>query len=76
MNFTKFLFAMMFAASMSFAMVGCEEEGPAERAGEDIDRQTENTREEMNDKAREAGEEIEEAGDEMNEDLKDATDND
>lgn len=50
------LFALLLALSVS-VLAGCEEQGPAEEAGEDIDETFE-----------EAEEEIDEAGDEVEED--------
>ena len=56
---------MILLCSMSVLTLfsACEEQGPAERAGEQIDESVEQTRESLE----EAGEEMEDAGKEMGE---------
>lgn len=56
MSIFKKLFLMPSVAIFVVGLGGCPDEGPAERAGEEIDEITE-----------EAGEEMEEAGDEIDE---------
>ncbi|WP_168017157.1 hypothetical protein [Halomonas salinarum] len=51
---------MLLVAMMAVAITGCEEEGPAEQAGEEIDNAMEDTGEAIED----AGESVEEAADE------------
>lgn len=58
----RVLFAVLFALSIG-TLVGCEEQGPAEEAGEEIDEAVE-----------EAGDEMEEAADEVDEEVDEATD--
>lgn len=48
--------ALMLASASLLALIGCEQEGPAERAGEKIDEAVES-----------AGERLEEAGDKVRE---------
>lgn len=50
------LFRSMIAAFLALALAGCEREGPAEEAGENIDRAVER-----------AGEAVEDAGDKAGE---------
>lgn len=55
------LFALLLALSVG-VLAGCEDQGPAEEAGENIDEAME-----------EAGEEMEEAADEAEDEIDDAT---
>jgi hypothetical protein len=62
------------ACFLSVVLVGCEREGPAERAGERIDQSMERAGEKLDEAgdkveqaARDAGEKLEEAGEEMKE---------
>lgn len=55
---------MLLVAMMAFAITGCEEEGPAEQAGEKID----NAMEDTGDAIEEAGDNVEEAADEAQSD--------
>ncbi len=59
----KRIFALLAALMFGFVLVGCEEEGPMERAGESVDEAVE-----------EAGDNIEEAGEEVADEIDDATD--
>lgn len=61
MNF-KILIASVFVGLLVMAL-GCEQEGPAERAGENVDEAVEQSKESMSDAMDAAGEQIEEAGD-------------
>ena len=54
--FTKFAILLLCACLMIPAMIGCEEKGPAERAGEKIDKA-----------AKEAADAMEEAGENLKE---------
>lgn len=56
---SKMLLALLF----SLPLIGCEQEGPAERAGEEIDEAVEEAGETLE----EAGEAIEETGDDIRE---------
>ena len=48
-------------------MVGCEQQGPAERAGEKIDEAVEDGKNDVEDAVEKAGEALENAGDEIRE---------
>ena len=50
-----------------FAMAGCEQEGPAEKAGENIDESIESMQESASEAGEKMGEELEKAGDELEE---------
>ena len=54
--FTKFAILLLCACLMIPAMIGCEEKGPAERAGEKIDKAVKDAADAME----EAGENIKE----------------
>jgi len=62
------LCAMFLALSVG-VLAGCEQEGPAEEAGEEIDEAVE----EAGDKMEEAGEEMEDTAEEVEEEVEDAT---
>ena len=51
--------------SFMFALTGCEEKGPAEKAGEKIDNVTSNIKDNANNALEKAGDAIEEAGDKI-----------
>ncbi len=55
---------MLLVAMMAVAITGCEEEGPAEQAGEKVD----NAMEDTGDAIEEAGDNVEEAADEAQSD--------
>jgi hypothetical protein len=57
------LFALLLALGGGVALTGCEEQGPAEKAGEKID----DAVEDAGDKIDEAGDSVEEAADEVEE---------
>jgi hypothetical protein len=61
----KSLYSLIAVACLALALGGCgqEEEGPAERAGEQIDEAVEETQETMERTTEEVGEAMEEAGD-------------
>jgi hypothetical protein len=63
MNLLKLLLLACLLGFATSGLVGCEEEGPMERAGERADEAVE-----------EVGEEVEEAGEEIEEAVDDATD--
>jgi hypothetical protein len=46
-------------------MTACDREGPAERAGKDVDRETERVRDRVDDSADKAGRDLERAGDKV-----------
>lgn len=56
----KMLFALMCVGGLTFTVVGCEDDGPAEEMGEGID---------------ETGENIEDATEDAGDDIEDAFDN-
>ncbi|WP_295628544.1 lipoprotein [uncultured Nitrosomonas sp.] len=55
------LSAFLIVASLMLA--GCEQKGPAEQAGEKIDRGVENTKDTVSDAIEDAGDKIEDATD-------------
>jgi len=59
-----FLVTLMFVFSAG-VMVGCEEQGPAERTGERIDESFEDAERSVGESLEEAGDEIEDASDEL-----------
>ena len=65
----KILIAVLFGC-LSLTVVSCDQQGPAEKAGEEIDEGINNTGEAVED----AGEAVEETVEDVNEDVKDATD--
>ena len=59
---------LAFVAVLGVSIAGCESsEGPAERAGKQIDEATEQAGEQINQAVEETGEAIEEAGDKIRE---------
>jgi hypothetical protein len=66
MNRCKYAVIAGVVAALSFASVGCSEEGPAERAGEAIDEAAEDAQEGLEDLVDEGGA-LEEAGEEADE---------
>lgn len=54
--------AVLFAFS-SIALVGCEQDGPAERAGEEIDEAVDEAEDNIEDAAEEVEDEVEDARD-------------
>lgn len=60
--------ALLLALSVGM-LAGCEQEGPAEEAGEEIDEAVEEAGDEME----EAGDEMEEAAEEVEEEVEDET---
>lgn len=61
------LFALLLALGAGVALTGCEDQGPAEKAGERIDQAVEETGDEIDEAAEEAGDAVEEAADEIEE---------
>lgn len=59
----KVISAFLLSLLIAVVLPGCEREGPAEQAGEEVDEAVEQSRE----KAEEAGEEIEEMGEDVQE---------
>ena len=62
---TSKVLAVAFFASMLMLATGCEQEGPAERAGERIDEAVSEGQNKVEDVVEKAGEELEEAGDKI-----------
>ncbi len=71
MKITKIMMTALLIACLSFAVVACESEGPAEKVGESIDGGIENTGEAVED----AGDAVGDAAEETQEKVKDATNN-
>jgi len=67
-NRIKSLLAILSCLAFLFAFTACEDQGPAEEAGEQIDEAAETTTE----KVEEAGEEVQEAVEEGGEKLEEA----
>jgi hypothetical protein len=67
-TYKTFLIALLLGC-LSFAVVSCEREGPAEKAGKKIDQTVEKT----GDKIEEAGEAIKEKAEEAKEEVKEKT---
>jgi hypothetical protein len=53
-------------------MTGCDREGPAERAGKDVDRETERVRDRVDDSADKASRDLNRAGDKIQDAARDA----
>lgn len=68
---TSALFALLFALGGGAVLTGCEDQGPAEEAGEEIDEAVEDAEEELDEAAEEAGDAVEEAADEVEEETDD-----
>lgn len=58
-KFLKMLFALLCVGGLSFTVVGCEDDGPAEEMGEGIDNAAEDTGDAFDD----AGDDLEDAVD-------------
>jgi hypothetical protein len=61
---TRVLTIMMFSVAL-MAATGCEQEGPAERAGAKLDEAMEDGRNNIEDAVERAGDAVEEAGDKI-----------
>ncbi|HMB38381.1 MAG TPA: hypothetical protein VKO85_04815 [Wenzhouxiangellaceae bacterium] len=68
---TSALFALLFALGGGAVLTGCEQQGPAEEAGEEVDEAVEEAEEEIDEAAEEAGDAVEEAADEVEEETDD-----
>ena len=55
------------AAALAVVLAGCEQEGPAERAGERIDESVEETTQAIEETAERAGERVEQTGEAIRE---------
>ncbi len=67
-NFLKKLFLYLAVGAMlTMPLYGCEQEGPAERAGEEAAEAVDEAAEETGEAAEEAGEELEEGAEETRE---------
>lgn len=62
--------ALLLVALIALPLVGCEEKGPMEKAGESMDEAIDDAR----DAADEIGDDIEDAADEVGDEVDDATD--
>ena len=60
----KMLLIALFSA-LSLTLVGCEQEGPAERAGAKLDEAVEDGTQSVEDAVEDAGDKLEEAGDKI-----------
>lgn len=56
---------LTLVATLGLLLMGCEKEGPAERAGESIDQTMEEAKQGMQDAGDKMGEMMEEAGDQI-----------
>ncbi|MFO8084932.1 MAG: hypothetical protein R6U27_11505 [Desulfobacterales bacterium] len=63
----KIIVLISFMAFLGIGALGCEQEGPAEKAGEKIDESVEQAGEKMEEAQEEAGEKMEEAEEETEE---------
>ncbi|MDN5869739.1 MAG: hypothetical protein L0H73_03305 [Nitrococcus sp.] len=61
----RFIFFLMLACTVPFALSACDTEGPAEEAGESVDQATEQTAEAAEDTMEQAQEKLEDMGDEV-----------
>jgi hypothetical protein len=64
--------ALSIAAALALFLAGCGSEGPAERAGKEIDEAVEGTREAGEEALEDAGEALEDAGEAIEEAAEDA----
>lgn len=64
---TSAMLALLFALGGGAVLSGCEDQGPAEEAGEEIDAAVEEAGEEIDEAAEEAGDAVEDAADEIEE---------
>ena len=65
--------ALLATAILVFTLAGCEKEGPAEQAGEQIDEAVETMQDKADDAGDKAMDKLEEAGDEIEEATDSAT---
>ena len=70
-NMKKTLVIAALVSALGFT-VGCDNEGPAERAGESIDRDSERVRDKVEDAGEKTGRELERAGEKMQDAAQDA----
>lgn len=61
------LFVLLFALGGGAMLTGCEEKGPAEKAGEKLDNAVEEIGDGIDEAAEDAGDAVEEAADEVEE---------
>lgn len=61
MRISTMLFAVAVSIALMFGAVGCDREGPAERAGENIDRAAERAGDKIEEASEKAAEKIEDA---------------
>lgn len=67
MRITNMLFPVAVLLAVMFATVGCDREGPAERAGEKIDHAAERAGDKIEDASEKAAEKIEDAKEDVGE---------
>ena len=67
MTLIKKAFLMIGSLLLVFSFAACEKEGPAEKAGEKVDKAVENTQEKMEEAGEKMEETAEKAGDKMEE---------
>jgi len=70
MSILKTIVLVLFSCMIIVSFTACKKEGPAERAGEKIDRAVEKTGDEIKESTEKAGDKIEEAGDKVKESTK------
>ena len=69
----KTRFGITLGIALAFLVAGCQEEGPAEEAGKNVDEATEEAEEKVKEGVEEMGDAIEETGDAIEEKTEDAT---
>lgn len=70
MKLRNFIFLLVLAGALPFALGACDSEGPAEKAGENVDQATENA----GDAAENAHDKVENKMDEMGDKIEQKTD--
>ena len=70
MSLFKKIILVFFSCMIIVSFAACKKEGPAERAGEKIDKTVEKAGEKIKESAEKAGDKIEEAGDKIKESTK------
>ncbi|GJL81277.1 MAG: hypothetical protein DHS20C01_09110 [marine bacterium B5-7] len=67
MKYSTILFRTFLAALFALGLAACEQEGPAENAGEKIDEATENVKDAVEDAVNKVGDTVEDVGDKIEE---------
>lgn len=73
MSFLKKALVVFCCGFFLFAFTGCESEGPAEKAGEKVDKLMSQTKEKVEEAGKAVQESVEEAGEEVHEGAEKAT---